>query len=271
MGLRVQVSLQFADEEMFESFIVPHREDRSLNSLIVRCLTAYYNSAEVRAFIDDDVVEVESTEDLISSVRSFITMQDVLVSGLEDTINTGAEDFSKVVNKVNKTAQESGVTPSNASLIKPSSDSSQASDEVVLQSNQVSAIFDALTILASAIGSKDAIDVINKNRGGIPRLESKPVAQPAQITQVETPAAPEPVVVPPVVEPTPEPVTVPQPAVVSTSEPVVTPPPVVTPQPEPVVTPPPVVTPAPVVEPEPKPESDVMDARNAMLDLLGSL
>lgn len=266
MGLRVQVSLQFADEEMFESFIVPHREDRSLNSLIVRCLTAYYNSAEVRALIDDDVVEVESTEDLISSMRSFITMQDVLVSGLEDTINTGAEDFSKVVNKVNKTAQESGVTPSNTSLIKPSSDSSQASDEVVLQSNQVSAIFDALTILASAIGSKDAIDVINKNRGGIPRLESKPVAQPAQITQVETPAAPE-----PVVESTPEPVTVPQPAVVSTSEPVVTPPPVVTPQPEPVVAPPPVVTPAPIVEPESKPESDVMDARNAMLDLLGSL
>lgn len=266
MGLRVQVSLQFADEEMFESFIVPHREDRSLNSLIVRCLTAYYNNADVRGLIDDDVVEVESTEDLISSMRSFIAMQDVLVSGLEDTINTGAEDFSKVVNKVNKTAQESGVTPSNTSLIKPGGGSSPASDEVVLQSNQVSAIFDALTILASAIGSKDAIDVINKNRGGIPRLESKPVVQPAQITQAEAPAVPE-----PVVEPTPEPVAVPQPVVVSTPEPAVTPPPVVSPQPEPVVAPSPVVVPAPVVEPEPKPESDVMDARNAMLDLLGSL
>lgn len=254
MGLRVQVSLQFADETMFDEFIVPHREDRSLNALIVRCLTAYYNSPDVRALIDDDVVDVESTEDLISNMRSFIAMQDVLVSSLEDTITEGTNDFTQVVNKINKSAKNSGVTPTNTAALRGSTAST---DDVVLQSNQVAAIFDALTILASAIGAKDAIELIDRNRGGIPRLESKPVSQP-QVTVEQ-----------PIVQPAPAPVVTP------VAQPVYQQP--VTPQPAAVAqtVPPPAPAPAPASVAEPvsvsEPVKDSSDARSAMLDLLGSL
>ncbi len=188
MGLRTQVSLQFSDQAMFDEFIVPRRDERTLNSLIVRCLTSYYNNPEVRALIDDEVVDAQSTDDIISNVRNFVTMQDILMSNLEDTIAEGKSDFADVFNKANKQAEDSGVTAENAAeVMKPKI--SEKNDSVVLQSNQVSAIFDALAILASAIGSKDALELIDSNRGGIPRITSSAHVESKVSSEVEEESA----------------------------------------------------------------------------------
>jgi len=284
VGLRTQVSLQFSDQAMFDNFIKPRREERTLNSLVVRCLTAYYNNPEVRALIDDDVVDVQSTEDIISNIRNFVTTQDILVSSLEDTLSDGMSDFNDVLNKANKKAEDSGVTSENAAeVLKPRLPTKSDGESVTLQSNQVSAIFDALAILASAIGSKDALELIDSNRGGIPRLTSTSTP-PKELEEMHEPVpeveVPQPEIIPDVPVPEPEPapeVEVPQPEIIPDApkqefEPVeerVSVPEIplaqVLPEPEPEPEPEPVL---PEVEPV---ESRDNDARNAMMDLLGSL
>lgn len=50
--MRVQLSLNFEDEELFKGFIEPYKRCRCLNSLIKKLLSAYYYNPDIRYLIE---------------------------------------------------------------------------------------------------------------------------------------------------------------------------------------------------------------------------
>ena len=122
MAMRAQLSLQFDDKELFEDFITPYKEGRMLNSLIIKCLSAYYYNEEVRNLIEgtsmDDVADgeaVQTSQSICDSIRASLMMQDFLASELQNTIDNGLEDIDNILNQTNDVATKSGVAHSASS------------------------------------------------------------------------------------------------------------------------------------------------------------
>lgn len=116
MSMRAQISLQFDDADLYENFIVPYKEERILNSLIIKCLSAYYYNNDVRTLIEgtsiDEVTEntgFRSTQEICDSIRTSLMMQDFLTVELQSTIDNGTEDVKNILNKTNDFAVKSGV------------------------------------------------------------------------------------------------------------------------------------------------------------------
>ena len=82
--MRAQCSLVFQDADLYNGLIVPMKESKELNALIIRCLSAYYNQPSVRELVDGFVVEsgVDSTQELIDRVRESFAVQDFIVGQL---------------------------------------------------------------------------------------------------------------------------------------------------------------------------------------------
>ncbi len=120
-NMRAQLSLLFTDKELFENFIEPSKQNRMLHSIILKCLTAYYYNAEVRNLIEG--VEVNNTEvdndhirtqqESINNIRDILTMQGFLSKELDNTMQDGIDDFTDVLEKVNKTAEDYGAMSSS--------------------------------------------------------------------------------------------------------------------------------------------------------------
>lgn len=116
MSMRAQLSLMFDDENLFDNFVKPYKDEKLLNNLIIKCLSAYYYNEEVRNLIEgtslDDVAdseEVTSTQSLVDGIRASLIMQDFLASELQNTIDAGTEDVSSILNRTNEAAEKSGV------------------------------------------------------------------------------------------------------------------------------------------------------------------
>lgn len=116
MSMRVQLSLLFDDENLFDNFIKPYKDEKLLNRLIIKCLTAYYYDEDIRkgieAYLSDSVAdseEVTSTQSLVDGIRASLIMQDFLASELQNTIDAGTEDVPEVLNRTNEAAKKSGV------------------------------------------------------------------------------------------------------------------------------------------------------------------
>lgn len=116
MSMRAQLSLMFDDENLFDNFVKPYKDEKLLNNLIIKCLSAYYYNEEVRNLIEgtslDDVAdseEVTSTQSLVDGIRASLIMQDFLASELQNTIEAGTEDVSSILNRTNEVAEKSGV------------------------------------------------------------------------------------------------------------------------------------------------------------------
>jgi hypothetical protein len=54
MERRAQLSLIFSDAELFDNFIVPEKQNRTLRPLVVKLLTMYYYNDTVRNIVDND-------------------------------------------------------------------------------------------------------------------------------------------------------------------------------------------------------------------------
>lgn len=114
--MRAQVSLLFYDEDLYNNFIVPYKESKDLNGIIVRCLDAYYRNEQVRALVEgvtpsessDDSQQVKNSSEIYSEVRKMLAVQSAMTSDLETTLADGVEDFTNILERVNKEAQESG-------------------------------------------------------------------------------------------------------------------------------------------------------------------
>lgn len=115
MSMRAQLSLVFDDENLFDNFIKPYKEEKLLNNLIIKCLSAYYYDEDIRNGVEGQskdlsgVDEVTSTQSLVDGIRASLIMQDFLASELQDTIDAGTPDVSQILNKTNEAAEKSGV------------------------------------------------------------------------------------------------------------------------------------------------------------------
>lgn len=115
MSMRAQLSLVFDDENLFDNFIKPYKEEKLLNNLIIKCLSAYYYDEDIRNGVEGQskdlsgVDEVTSTQSLVDGIRASLIMQDFLASELQDTIDAGTPDVSQILNKTNEATEKSGV------------------------------------------------------------------------------------------------------------------------------------------------------------------
>lgn len=180
MSMRAQLSLCFDDENLFDNFIKPYKDEKLLNHLIVECLTAYYYDENVRlgikAYSSDSVTdseEVTSTQSLVDGIRASLIMQDFLASELQNTIDAGTEDVPDVLNRTNEAAEKTGVvetTKYGASALKieqhnfnlgikepePKQEQSEVRSDDTLK-----ILVMAVSKLAEANGNKEVVDLLN--------------------------------------------------------------------------------------------------------------
>lgn len=115
MSMRAQLNLMFDDENLFDNFIKPYKDEKLLNNLIIKCLSAYYYDEDIRKGIESQtedlsgVEEVTSTQSLVDGIRKSLIMQDFLASELQKTIDAGNPDVSEILNRTNEAAEKSGV------------------------------------------------------------------------------------------------------------------------------------------------------------------
>lgn len=115
MSMRAQLNLLFDDENLFDNFIKPYKDEKLLNNLIIKCLSAYYYDENIRKGIEGQtedfsgVEEVTSTQSLVDGIRKSLIMQDFLASELQKTIDAGNPDVSEILNRTNEAAEKSGV------------------------------------------------------------------------------------------------------------------------------------------------------------------
>lgn len=199
--MRAQLSLMFDDENLFDNFVKPYKEEKLLNNLIIKCLSAYYYNEEVRNLIEgtslDDVAdseEVTSTQSLVDGIRASLIMQDFLASELQNTIDAGTEDVSSILNRTNEAAEKSGVakttqTEYGASVLKieqhnlnlGASQESQASTGTSTEPNDtLKILIMAVSKLAEASGNNEVVNLLHSSSASeqvvaqldIPKTES---------------------------------------------------------------------------------------------------
>lgn len=184
MSMRAQLSLMFDDENLFDNFVKPYKDEKLLNNLIIKCLSAYYYNEEVRNLIEgtslDDVAdseEVTSTQSLVDGIRASLIMQDFLASELQNTIDTGTEDVSSILNRTNEAAEKSGVakttqTEYGASVLKieqhnlnlDASQESQASTGSFTEPNDtLKILIMAVSKLAEASGNSEVVNLLHSS------------------------------------------------------------------------------------------------------------
>lgn len=184
MSMRAQLSLMFDDENLFDNFVKPYKDEKLLNNLIIKCLSAYYYNEEVRNLIEgtslDDVAdseEVTSTQSLVDGIRASLIMQDFLASELQNTIDAGTEDVSSILNRTNEAAEKSGVakttqTEYGASVLKieqhnlnlGASQESQASIDSFTEPNDtLKILIMAVSKLAEASGNSEVVNLLHSS------------------------------------------------------------------------------------------------------------
>lgn len=101
MAMRAQISLQFSDPDLYNNFILPSKDNKVLNGLIVKCLSSYYYSEEARQAIEGvsledltDTSEIKSTLDICEDIRRSLLTQDFFAEQLSQVIAKGTEDFT---------------------------------------------------------------------------------------------------------------------------------------------------------------------------------
>lgn len=115
MSLRVQLSLLFDDKAVYDGLVMPFKQSKELNSLIIRCLSAYYYNEDVRNMIEGDSYEqlnnedVTSSQDICDNIRNILAMQSFMAQELQNTVEDGADEFNDILNNVNQKAEDYGV------------------------------------------------------------------------------------------------------------------------------------------------------------------
>jgi hypothetical protein len=197
--MRAQISLQFDDEDLYSNFVVPYKEQRVLNSVIIKCLSAYYYNEEVRNLIEGTSMEevtdgegIQSTQSLCDSIRASLMMQDFLTSELQNTIANGTEDITNILNQTNDLAKKSGVAKASTSEYKSEvlqiavnntpEDKPQVKDTVNIDNTDFGGILkvlvNAVTKLAETSGNSEVVHMLHDG--------AEPVEQPTQQVKPET-------------------------------------------------------------------------------------
>ena len=206
MSMRAQISLQFADADLFENFVTPYKENRLLNSLIIKCLSAYYYNEDVRNLIEGTSMseatngeEVQSTQSIVDNIRASLVMQDYLATELQSTIDNGTEDIDNILNKTNEVARQTGVakpsqTESGSNVLQietknlngEDSGKSSAPDLKGFDNNAaVNLLLNCVLSLAKSSGNTEVQNLINHS--GLGATDTKePVSSEIISKQVQT-------------------------------------------------------------------------------------
>lgn len=179
MSMRAQLNIMTDDEELFDNFIKPYKNEKLLNNLILKCLSAYYYNEEVRNLIEgtslDDSEPVAGTQSLVDGIRADVATQKFLADELQKTIDAGTKDVSEILNRTNKAAEESGVakttqTEYGASVLKieqhnlnldtkePQSEQKQPE---IKSDDTLKILVMAVSKLAEANGNKEVVGLLN--------------------------------------------------------------------------------------------------------------
>lgn len=205
MSMRAQISLQFADADLFENFVTPYKENRLLNNLIIKCLSAYYYNEDVRNLIEGTSMsdatngeEVQSTQSIVDNIRASLVMQDYLATELQSTIDNGTEDIDNILNKTNEVARQTGVakpsqTESGSNVLQietknlngEGSGESSAPDLKGFDNNAaVNLLLNCVLSLAKSSGNIEVQNLINHSGLGVANakesVSSETVSKPVQ-------------------------------------------------------------------------------------------
>lgn len=212
MSMRAQLSLLFDDENLFDNFVIPYKNEKLLNSIIIKCLSAYYYNEEVRNLIEgtnldevSDSEEVTSTQSLVDGIRASLIMQDFLASELQNTIEAGTEDVSNILNRTNDVAEQTGVaktttTEYGASVLKIEQHNldlsgqqpkQQGTTEASQSNDTLKILLMAVTKLAEASGNSEVVNLLhsspaesqNNATAEVPKTESSVPQQEVFITE----------------------------------------------------------------------------------------
>ena len=113
--LRAQCSLLFYDEKLYNDFVAPMKANKDLNTIIIKCLSAYYYNQEARNLIEglDESDKLQETpneqQEMINQIRQSLMMQSFMVQELQNTVDDGVEDVQDILQHTNKKAEETGV------------------------------------------------------------------------------------------------------------------------------------------------------------------
>lgn len=218
MSLRAQLSLLFEDKDLYNQFIVPCKQAKSLNGIIIRCLSAYYYNEEVRNMIEgspihfeDDASSNTSTQEICQNIRNTLMMQSIIAGELEATINNGTQSVEDILSRTNKMATESGLakeqqTGSGGSILQIEQQNADVLGTIQSHPEKVSVpasdatftlLITAIRKLAETSGNQEVIAMLH----GEEDSQSQPVKEiESSVPVAEVISVPEQVVQEPVVE-----------------------------------------------------------------------
>lgn len=130
-ALRAQLSLTFDDEQLYDALIIPYKEDKELNSLVVKLLTKYFYNEDVRALVDgsseqDMQMESESDSrinDMFRNAQQLMAcmsvLEDVAIDDLQNSISTVSDlmnTTAKATGGTEETNSQFGLIPAQANF-----------------------------------------------------------------------------------------------------------------------------------------------------------
>lgn len=102
MNKRVQLSLLFSDTDVYEGLIVPWKANRELNPLIIKLLSAYYYSDEIRGLVDtfgeEEIICEDTTNfsQVIENAKSTLAYMSMLTEGARTVLVDGIDDINNI-------------------------------------------------------------------------------------------------------------------------------------------------------------------------------
>ena len=114
---RAQVSLVFTDNQLYDDFIDELKQRRELNAMILKCLTAYYYSQEVRRVIDNygeeenihtSEIHISESQQIIDNIRNSLALDSYYADELQNVIDNGTQMINDIMDGVDIKKKESG-------------------------------------------------------------------------------------------------------------------------------------------------------------------
>lgn len=181
MRLRAQLSLLFDDEELFNNFVLPYKDQRLLNSVIIKCLSAYYYNPDIRSIVEGDTFQSNDEEDtskkeMFDNIRTTLLMQEFMTTELGDTLQAGSENINDILNKANNMAKEakfaeeqeseygSGIFKLDFKKLenKQEEETSQDCTKVTTDSTAIKILFSVVKSLAKSSGNTEALRLLDE-------------------------------------------------------------------------------------------------------------
>lgn len=169
---RVSISLVIDDDKLYHSFILPNKHQRTLNNIVVKCLTAYFYDENVRNMILGSMSNVsrdsstdKSIQEKLAEIRGTLTMQDYYVQQMNDLVAEGQEVTEDVLQRANNRATQQGnftnqKTSSGSQMLLPVDDTPKLLSDNEKEFITMNAKIDTLCNMISGMLQSNGIQVV---------------------------------------------------------------------------------------------------------------